>query len=206
MKSTEPTKASRKKKSTKHARPSASFDDSDPDYLDSQFLSKTTLTEPTATSSQKGKKTKKRARPSASLDDSDPDYLDSQVLSKTTLTEPAATSSQKGKKTKKRARPSASLDDSDLDYLDSQVLSDDSDPDYLDSQALSKTILSEPAVQSTPVSVPAPVPPKRYKGYVYVPVEELVSNETQPTNTNPENGKPQRQRRLPKKCLEFVYD
>ena len=114
------------------------------------------------------------------------------------------------------ARPSASLDDSDLDYLDSQVLSADSDPDYLDSQVLSKTILSEPAVQSTPVSeraiqstpvsVPAPVPPKRYKGYVYVPVEELVSNETQPTNTNPENGKPQRQRRLPKKCLEFVYD
>ena len=151
-------------------------------------MSKTTLTEPTATSSQKGKKTKKRARPSASLDDSDPDYLDSQVLS----------------------------DDSDLDYLDSQVLSDDSDPDYLDSQVLSKTILSEPAVQSTPVSeravqstpvsVPAPVPPKRYKGYVYVPVEELVSNETQPTNTNPENGKPQRQRRPPKKCLEFVYD
>ena len=179
-------------------------------------MSKTTLTEPTATSSQKGKKTKKRARPPASLDDSDPDYLDSQVLSKTTLTEPAATSSQKGKKTKKRARPSASLDDSDLDYLDSQVLSADSDPDYLDSQVLSKTILSEPAVQSTPVSeraiqstpvsVPAPVPPKRYKGYVYVPVEELVSNETQPTNTNPENGKPQRQRRPPKKCLEFVYD
>ena len=47
---------------------------------------------------------------------------------------------------------------------------------------------------------------QRYKGYVYVPVEELVSNETQPTNTNPENGKPQRQRRPPKKCLEFVYD
>lgn len=174
MKSTEPTKASRKKKSTKYARASASFDDSDPDYLDNL------------------------------------------AMSKTTLTEPAATSSQKGKKTKKRARPSASLDDSDLDYLDSQVLSADSDPDYLDSQVLSKTILSEPAVQSTPVSeraiqstpvsVPAPVPPKRYKGYVYVPVEELVSNETQPTNTNPENGKPQRQRRLPKKCLEFVYD
>ena len=95
-------------------------------------------------------------------------------------------------------------------------MSDDSDPDYLDSQVLSKTILSEPAVQSTPlseravqstlVSVPAPVPPKRCKGYVYVPVEELVSNETKPTNTNPENEKPQRQRQPPKKCLEFVYD
>lgn len=118
MKSTEPTKASRKKKSTKHARPSASFDDSDPDYLDSQVLSKTILSEP----------------------------------------------------------------------------------------AVQSTPVSERAVQSTPVSVPAPVPPKRYKGYVYVPVEELVSNETQPTNTNPENGKPQRQRRPPKKCLEFVYD
>ena len=160
MKSTEPTKASRKKKCTKHARPSASFDDSDPDYLDNLALSKTTLTEPAATSSQKGKKTKKRARPSASLDDCDPDYLDSQVLSKTILSEPAVQS----------------------------------------------TPVSERAVQSTPVSVPAPVPPKRYKGYVYVPVEELVSNETQPTNTNPENGKPQRQRRPPEKCLEFVYD
>ena len=165
-------------------------------------MSKTTLTEPAATSSQKGKKTKKRARPSASLDDSDPDYLDSQVLSKTTLTDPAATSSQKGEETKKRARPSASLDDSDLDYLDSQVLS----KTILSEPAVQSTPVSERAVQNTPVSVPAPVPPKRYKGYVYVPVEELVSNETQPKNTNPENGKPKRQRRPPKKCLEFVYD
>ena len=56
---------------------------------------------------------------------------------------------------------------------------------------------------------PVTLPPQRYKGYVYVPVEELqvVSNNETPTaNINPENGKPQWQRRPPKKSLEFIYD
>lgn len=126
MKSTEPTKASRKKKSTKHARPSASFDDSDPDYLDSQVLSKTPLTDPAATSSQKGEKTKKRARPSASVDDSDLDYLDSQVLS----------------------------DDSDPDYLDSQVLSKTilSEPAVQSTPVSERAVQSTPV--SVPAPVP----------------------------------------------------
>ena len=55
-----------------------------------------------------------------------------------------------------------------------------------------------------------PAPIRKYKGYVYVPVEDVndvhVEDKDNETPLNPKNGKPQRKRRATQKCLDFFYE
>lgn len=171
-------------------------------WRNNQVLSKKKIPHPAETST-KQKKAKTLAKRSAAclpdfdIDDHDQALTDtSTVVAETSTNHPdppqiqptcQSTASTSTKKKTKRAKTSH--------------------PHNLEKQPFSS---SNPAPSQDTCSLleTPPAPFKKYKGYVYVAIEDpLPLNETPPSSCVINNGgKPQRQRRPPKKCLEYIYD